>query len=83
MTAFEFIDQKVIEASFSGEDLTEITLDLEMYRQFMKEVKPLLVNYTSRRMITSKPVYNSMIGPIDIKCGKNRMDPNDIMKEIL
>jgi len=90
MSVIGYTEQRILESHIAFQDITEVVLEPEMYREFLLEMSNMPVaNSVKIPFNTSfgirKPIYfNSMTGPIEIKVSKNnRQDPNNILKEIL
>ncbi len=86
MSVIDFIEKRVLEASLNYENLEEIILETNMYKELLIEIDSTLrvAQNKDSYFSSNKLTFNSINGPIEIKRGKNnRQDPNNILKEIL
>lgn len=85
MTVLEFIESEVLEAALNLKELEEIILDEETFRKLLKEMSSMtsFTKNSTQYLNSQNLTFNSIYGPIEIKRGKVKKDPNSILKEIL
>lgn len=83
MTTIEIVDEMIMRKAVSYAHVSELELEPKLFIELLKVIDWSAIYAKSIPVGNrGKIIYNSAVGPVEIKSLKN-WDPNDLLKEIL